>query len=60
MIYNSDAMARLVVQARNKRAITLDIDNNNLIQINPSVKEFIRNSNIMKSYPYNYISNNHL
>ena len=49
--YNSDAMAQLVVQARNKRAIILDADNDNIIEIDPSVKESIRNSNIMKSYP---------
>ena len=49
--YNSYAMAQLVIQARNKRAITLDADNDNLIKIDLSVKESIRNSNIMKIYP---------
>ena len=49
--YNSDAMAQLVVQARNKRAIILDADNDNLIEIDPSVNESIQNLNIMKSYP---------
>ena len=45
-------MAQRVVQARNRREITLDADNDNLIENNPSVKESIRNSiNIMKSYP---------
>ena len=49
--YNSDAMAQLVIQARNKRVIALDVNNDNLIEIDPSVKESIRNSNIMKIYP---------
>ena len=47
--YNKEAMAELVTQARNKRSITLDSNNDNLIEITQEIKDSIQNSNIMKS-----------